>query len=95
MNELVLAQQAMRLFGKDAIYQPDTDATPCRVQVDEGVVSDFDNPSRETVLTFLVSEFPRYEPRAVVSVPELGRSYSLRKLLDDDGYLRSVSCARL
>lgn len=95
MNEQVLAQTSMRLFGKDAIYKPDSVATPCRVQVDSAVDRFGDAPVRQTLLTFLVSEIPKYEPRAMVYVAELDTTFVLSQVVDDDGYLRVVDCSRL
>ncbi|WP_445364898.1 hypothetical protein ACJJJB_00055 (plasmid) [Microbulbifer sp. ANSA001] len=95
-HELKLAQEAMRHFGKDAIYKPDSEKLPCRVQVDmEMDHLSREAPVRDITVSFLVQQFPKYEPRKTVEVPELSKTFVLNKVLDDDGYIRVVSCSIL
>lgn len=95
MNELILAQQSVRIFGKDAIYKPGTDNIPCRVVVDSGVDQMADTPFRDTTLTYLVSVIGKHVRNATIEVPELQQTYRIGELVDDDGYLRTVQVARV
>ncbi|MFS1524444.1 hypothetical protein ACL7TT_10075 [Microbulbifer sp. 2304DJ12-6] len=94
-REQKLAEHALRLFGKEAFYKPDSDNMPCRVQVDEGVDQMADTAFRETMLTFLVRVIGKHEEKATLEVPELGQTFRIGKLIEDDGYLRTVQAARL
>lgn len=95
VHEQKLAEHALRLFGKEAFYKPDSDNISCRVQVDEGVDQMSDTAFRETLLTYLVRVIGEHDQSATLEVPELGQTFRIGTLVEDDGYLRTVQAARL